>query len=277
MKAGDILFQIDPAPYRIALERADAQMNAAALALASLKQQYAQTLADAQAARADAALAAKQLDRVSALADRQFASRADFDKAQSALTAAQAKVASLDQAAQAKLAELAGDPDLPLERFPQYLEAKAARDDAQRNLDQSTVRATIDGVVSQTDQLVPGYYVNVGTMAAVVVSATNIWLDANLVETDLTHVAPGDAATVKVDTYPDTEFRGRVLAVAPATGAEFSVIPAQNASGNWVKVVQRVTVRVAIERRPGDPALRAGLSAYVAIDTGHSRSLADLF
>lgn len=277
VRAGDVLFQIDPEPYRIAVERAQAQLDAAALAVAVTKQHYAETLAQAEAARVEAALAAKQLARVQALAARQFAARADLDKSSAALSAARARLGALEQAAQATLAELAGDPALPVTRAPHYAEAQAVLDEARRQLARTTVRATIAGMVTQTAQLVPGHYLAVGAPAAVVVSTDRLWVDANLVETDLTHIATGAPATVTVDSYPGVSFAARVVAVAPGTGAEFAVIPAQNASGNWVKVVQRVTVRLGLEPRPDDPPLRAGLSAEVAIDTGRARSLAGLF
>lgn len=275
--AGDLLFRIDPEPYRIAVEKAQAQLDAAALAVAVTRQEYAETLAQVEAARADAALAAKQETRVATLAARQFASRADRDKATAGLSAARARLAALDQAAQAKLAALAGDPKVPVERTPRYMEAKAALDEARRQLAQTTVRATIAGMVTQTATLVPGHYVTVGAPVAMVVSTDKLWVDANLVETDMTHVVAGEPATVTIDSYPGVTFDARVVAVAPGTGAEFAVIPAQNASGNWVKVVQRVTVRLALVTPAGGPALRAGLSAQVAIDTGGGRVLSGLF
>jgi membrane fusion protein (multidrug efflux system) len=160
---------------------------------------------------------------------------------------------------------------------------KAQVDEAQRQLDHATVRAPFDGIVTQVESLQPGTYLVSATAALTntgavgLVSTSRIWVDANLKETDLTHVKLGDRAEISVDTYPGRTWSGTVESISPGAGSEFSILPAQNASGNWVKVVQRIPVRIRVERKPGDPILRSGMSVIVDIDTGHRRSLSELF
>jgi membrane fusion protein (multidrug efflux system) len=182
------------------------------------------------------------------------------------------------------LAQLAGDPNLPIAKFPDAMKAAAALAEAERNLSLTTIRAPIDGVATQTDNTSPalpsvvdGKYMAPGSAALAIVSDTNVWIDANPKETQLEGIKVGSPATVVVDAYPDHTFHGRVVSISPGTGAEFSLLPAQNASGNWVKVVQRITVRVTVDRKPDDPALRAGMSASVTIDTGKKSLLEQIF
>jgi membrane fusion protein (multidrug efflux system) len=170
-----------------------------------------------------------------------------------------------------------------VEHQPQYQQAKAALDEAKRQLDHTVVRAPFDGMVTEVASLQPGAVI-ISAMAAFMptsavglVSTSDIWVEGDFKETDLTWVVSGDPVDVKVDTFPGHTWHGTVSAVAPATGSEFSVLPAQNSSGNWVKVTQRITVRVKLDHQDDDPPLRAGMSATVSIDTGHHRSLFDLF
>jgi hypothetical protein len=178
-----------------------------------------------------------------------------------------------------QLAKLGGKPDSPVEQHPLYLQAKAALDEAQRQLDHSVVHAPFAGVVTEVDNLQPGLLLvsqtaaltNMGAVA--LVSRDNVWIEAQLKETDMTFVKPGDTVEFTVDTYPDHVWKGRVESISPASGSEFSVLPAQNSSGNWVKVVQRVAVRLSIDPHEHSEPLRAGLSAHVSIDTGRLRWL----
>jgi len=180
-----------------------------------------------------------------------------------------------------QLAKLNGNPDIDAKQHPQYLQQLAQVEEMQRQLDHTVVRAPFSGIVTQVAALQPGTYLvaqtaaltNTGAVA--LVSDGNLWIEANMKETDLTNVKVGDKVGVSIDTYPDREWTGTVESISPATGAEFSILPAQNTSGNWVKVVQRITVRVKVVQRPQDPPLRAGMSAYVEIDTGR-RHIADL-
>ena len=174
-------------------------------------------------------------------------------------------------------ARLDGDPDAPAERHPNFQAALAARDQARRDLDHAVVKAPVAGVTAQVPSLQPGEYLPAGQPAFALVADDQIWIEANPKETDLTHVVPGQAVEVTVDTYPGHVWHGTVASLSPASQAQFSILPAQNASGNWVKVVQRIPLRVRVETSPGEPALRAGMSAEIEIDTGRERRLGDLF
>jgi membrane fusion protein (multidrug efflux system) len=169
--------------------------------------------------------------------------------------------------------QLLGDPKLPIEKFPAYMQAAAALEQAQRDLDHTLLRAPIDGMATQVDNIQLGRFVTAGTPVFAVFDDSAPWVDANPKETDITNLQIGQRATVFVDTFPDVVFSGTVESVSPGTGAQFAILPPQNASGNWVKVVQRVPLRVRLDRDPALSKLRAGMSATVEIDTGKRRSL----
>lgn len=282
VKKGDVLFRIDPKPFQIALDNAKAALANAALTIESMKQDYQRMLRDIDAQQAQVALAQSNFDRNAKLYERRFVSQAGYDQAKATRDAAQKTLQSLEQQARVQLAKLAGNADIAAQNHPQYLAAQAAVEEAQRQLDRSVVRAPFNGIATQVSALQPGTYI-VSAMAAFaatsavgLVSTDQIWIDANLKETDLTYVKPGDSVDVTIDTYPDKVWKAHVESVAAASGAEFSVLPNTNSSGNWVKVVQRIPVRIRIDAQPGDPVLRAGMSANVEIDTGHRRSIGDL-
>ncbi len=188
-------------------------------------------------------------------------------------TAARQRYAAAKQELAALAAGLNGDPNIAVEQHPRYRDAVARRDQAQRDLDHTVVRAPYAGIVTNVPSLQPGMYLQASTPAFSVVATDHVWIEANPKETDLTYVRAGQPVTVSVDTYPDVEFRGTVASLSPASGAEFSLLPAQNTSGNWVKVVQRIPLRVRLDIAPNQPPLRAGMSVIVEIDTGHSRGL----
>ena len=169
--------------------------------------------------------------------------------------------------------QLLGDPNLPIEKFPAYMQAAAALEQAQRDLDHTLLRAPIDGMATQVDNIQLGRFVTAGTPVFAVIDDSAPWVDANPKETDITYLQIGQRATVFVDTFPDTTFFGTVESVSPGTGAQFAILPPQNASGNWVKVVQRVPLRVRLDKDPMTSKLRAGMSAYVEIDTGKRKSV----
>ena len=169
------------------------------------------------------------------------------------------------------LGQLLGNPDLPLAEFPEYAQAKAAADDAQRNLDLTVLRAPIGGTATQVDNIQLGRFVSAGTPILSVIDDQNPWVDANPKETDITYLRVGQKATLDVDSFPNHTFRGTVVAVSPGTGSQFSILPPQNATGNWVKVVQRVPVRIAFDKDEDTRLLRSGMSVNVDIDTHHSR------
>jgi membrane fusion protein (multidrug efflux system) len=283
VKQGQVLFRVDPRQFQIALDNAKAQLAQVSLNIEAMKQDYQRMLKDIEAQQSQVQLDQANYDRYAVLIRTDVVSKANYDQARYTLSADKNKLESLKQQAQVQLARLSGDPNLPVEEHPQYRQVKAQVDEAQRQLDHATVRAPFDGIVTQVEALQPGTYLvsataaltNTGAVA--LVSTDHVWIDANLKETDLTHVKPGDRAQISVDTYPGRTWSGTVDSISPGAGSEFSILPAQNASGNWVKVVQRVPVRIRVDRQPGDPILRAGMSVVVDIDTGHRRSLAELF
>jgi membrane fusion protein, multidrug efflux system len=283
VKQGQVLFRVDPRQFQIALDNAKAQLAQVSLNIEAMKQDYQRMLKDIEAQQSQVLLDQANYDRYAVLIRTDVISRANYDQARYTLSADKNKLESLKQQAQVQLARLSGNPDLPVEEHPQYRQVKAQVDEVQRQLDHATVRAPFDGIVTQVEALQPGTYLVAATAAltntgAVALVATeNLWVDANLKETDLTHVKPGDHAEISVDTYPGRTWSGTVESISPGAGSEFSILPPQNASGNWVKVVQRIPVRIRVDRKPGDPILRAGMSVVVDIDTGHRRSLAELF
>jgi membrane fusion protein (multidrug efflux system) len=283
VKAGDVLFRVDPRQFQNNLDNAKAQLAQVDLNVNAMKRDYKRMLKDIEAQQAQVQLDQANYDRYAALIRTDVVSKANYDQSRFTLAADRNKLESLKEQAEVQLARLGGNPDLPVEEHPQYRQIKAQVDEAQRQLDRATVRAPFDGIVTQVDSLQPGAYLVAATAALTntgavgLVSTDRLWVDANLKETDLTHVKPGDRAQISVDAYPGRTWAGTVVSISPSSGSEFSILPAQNASGNWVKVVQRVPVRIRIDRQEGDPILRAGMSVIVDIDTGHRRSLAELF
>lgn len=283
VKAGDVLFRVDPTQFQIAVDSTKAQLAQVAATVEAMKQDYRRMLSDIDAQQSQVELDQANFDRQEALARTNVASKATYDQARFTLAADRSKLQSLKAQAQVQLARLNGNADLPVEEHPQYRQVKAQVDEAQRQFDHATVRAPFDGIATQVDSLQPGTFLVSQTAALTntgaigLVSTGRVWIDAHVKETDLTHVKPGDHVDISVDTYSGRSWTGTVESISPAAGSEFSILPAQNASGNWVKVVQRIPVRILVDRRPGDPILRAGMSVIVDIDTGYRRSLSDLF
>ena len=282
VKAGDVLFRVDPRQFQIALDNAKANMAQIGLSIEAMKQDYKRMLDDVAAQQAKVNLDQVTYERDVALLKNNSVSRAEYDQARLNLDSDNARLESLSKLAQVQLRRLGGNPDLSVEEHPQYMQAKAQVDEAQRQLDHTVVRAPFDGVVTQVAALQPGTYLVAQTAAltntgAVALVATNdLWIDANMKETDLTHVKVGDPVKFNVDTYPAHVFTGTVASIAPAAGSEFSILPPQNSSGNWVKVVQRIPVRILVNPTPEALKLRAGMSVTVSIDTGHRRTLAEV-
>ncbi|MEW5424970.1 HlyD family secretion protein [Amorphus sp. 3PC139-8] len=268
---GDILFRIDAAPYRIAVDQAHANLESVRQDIRALKANYQQETDNLDLAKIDLAYAKRRYDRQSRLQKNNVVSQASLDDVKNAFDKAEEKVALEQHVMRVTLAKLGGDANTPVEKTPQFLQAKAALEKAELDLRRTSVRAPFAGIASKTPK--PGQYINPGTAVMSLISTEGVWVDANFKETQLTHVTPGQSVEVKVDTYPGQIWQGTVASVAPATGSEFSVLPAQNATGNWVKVVQRIPVRIALDASAGDPDLRAGMSAVVEIDTHHQREL----
>ena len=273
--AGDVLFRIDDRPYRIALAQAEARLASIRGEIASLKALYRQNEEELALARTNIAFAKKEFDRQSKLVATNAVSRSKFDAAEHDLDVARQRVRVVEQEIAQIRAQLGGDPDIPVERHPRYLEALAARDRAALDLERTVVRAPFAGIASNTPQIGQQVVGNAAFSSPVMslVADTGVWIEANFKETDLTYVRPGQSVAIHVDTYPDRAWQGTVESLSQATGAEFSIIPPQNATGNWVKVVQRIPMRIAVSTNGEDPALRAGMSTTVEIDTGRRRPL----
>ena len=276
VRKGDLLFRLDEEPYRIARDAAEAQLGIVANQLIAAKANYAQARAQIEQAKADLDFYAKTRSRQSDLLDRKVTTQAAADQAQRDYLGAQSRLVGARRQVDSLLAQLGGKPDQPVEKYAQYEQAKAALDKADRDLRRTRVIAPVDGVATNVAQVQPGNYIAAAQTAMNIVSRERVWVDAALKETDLAHVKVGDPATIAVDAYGGRVWKAHVASIAPATGSEFAVLPAQNSSGNWVKVVQRLTVRISVEPEKDAPPLRAGMSVMASIDTGVKRSLATL-
>lgn len=266
VEAGNILFRIDPEPYRIALQQAEAAIVSARLQVEQLRAAYGQAEADLAAARENATYTQSVFERTQKLLSSGTTARAQFEQAENNRQTARQRVAQAEQAVASAKAALMGNPEIATDSHPLVLQKIADRDKAALDLQHTELRAPADGIASQTDRLQAGQYVAPGTSVLALVETGDSWIEANFKETDLTRMKPGQPATVSLDAYPGVEIKGTVASIAQGTGSEFSILPAQNATGNWVKVVQRVPVLVNLD--PADVPLRAGLSASVEVDTG---------
>src|SRR5215470_14499858 len=266
---GQVLFRIDDRPYRVAAQRAQAALAKARTDVAATKASYREQRAQLAIAKTNLAFAEREFARQQELAQRHFISEAKLDDARKGLDLARQQVAANTQDLERIAASLGGQPDLPIDQSPGVREAQAALAQAELDLARTAVRAPFAGLASTPPKV--GQYLNPGMSAMAIVADARVWVDANFNETDLTYVSPGQRATVTVDAYPAHRWRGTVESVSPATGAQFAILPPQNATGNWVKVVQRIPVRIALDVGPQDPQLIAGMSAEVEIDTEHER------
>ena len=270
--AGAPLFRVDTAPVQLAIQRAEAQMAVVHTEVEGMRAEHRVAVAEAAEAEERIGFLERQLERQMRMKERGMSREDLYDEARSNLDTARRRVASLRERAGRVLASLGGDARLPTERHPRYLEAVAARDSARLDVARAQVFAPAAGVVSNM-KLQPGEHVQRGVPVFSLVEGAAPWIEANFKETQLAHMRAGQSATVEADAYPDVRWRARVSAIAPATGAEFAVLPPQNATGNWVKVVQRVPVVLQIERDDALPPLRAGMTVTVSVDTGRERSV----
>jgi membrane fusion protein, multidrug efflux system len=271
VKPGDELFTLDPEPYRLALAQAKAKLAIARVDYDKLKSNLKSLNTLVDLASKNVELKRHDVERKRKLLSSQSGSVADVDTAGSNMLTAELQARYGTQQRDTALAQLLGNPDLPLAEFPEYAQAKAAVDDAERNLRLTVLRAPISGTATQVDNIQLGRFVAAGTPILSVIDDQNPWVDANPKETDITYLRIGQKATLTVDSFPDHTFHGTVVAVSPGTGAQFSILPPQNATGNWVKVVQRVPVRIAFDKDADTHLLRSGMSVVADIDTHHSR------
>ena len=278
VSTGDTLFQIDPVPFQLAVAQARAKLEDAKASHSNLIANvalYSQTL---EIVNSGIALKQRDVERKNSLVKSQAGSQLDLDNSATALVTAQAQRQLVTQQRSNALNQLLGNPELPLEQFPAYMQAKAALDDAQRNLDLTTVRAPMNGVATQVEQIQLGRFVMAGAPVFSIIDVANPWVDANPKESDFTYVAVGQTVTLDVDAFPNHVFKGTVGSLSPGTGAQFAILPPQNATGYFVKVVQRVPVRIYFDKNDKFVRkLKAGMSVYATIDTHHRRSLANLF
>jgi len=276
VKKGQVLFTLDPKPFEIALENAKANLASTVQDVESTRAQYRAAVGQIAAQQAQLNVNQQTYVRYQALAKQNAIAAMQVDTQRAAVLSAQATLASLQQAAATQLAKLNGNPNLPAEQTPSYLKAKAAVDEAQRQLDHTTVRAPFDGTVGEVDSLQPGTLVISAMSAFTTTSAVGLigrdtWISSDMKETDLTHVHPGAPVSIAVDTYPGCKWAGHVDSVSAGSDSSFSALPAENASGNWVKVVKRIPVRITIDKSECDRPLRAGMSTVINIDTGKRR------
>jgi membrane fusion protein (multidrug efflux system) len=273
---GDVLFEIDPEPFRLALAQAKAKLESTRVDFANLKSNLTSLTTLAELAQKNVEIKLNDVKRKTDLVAKNAGSQLDLDNSSVAVVTAKLQAQLAIQQRDSTLNQLLGKPDLPIEDFPAYRQAKAAVEQAERDLNHTVLRAPITGTATQVDAIQLGRFVTAGMPVFSVVDDTAPWVDANPKETDVTYLKVGQPVTIDVDTFPDHPFKGVVSSVSPGTGAQFAILPPQNASGNWVKVVQRLPVRIAFAPGQNISKLRSGMSVTVDIDTGHQRSLASI-
>lgn len=276
VKKGDVLFAVDPEPYRIALAQADAALAQARLQVEQLRAAYGQAETQVRTAEGEVRYFTEQLDRQRELSGKGVATKAALDSAARDLLKAQDSKAAANDAISSARAALGGDPTIATDGHPAVMAALAAREKAAYQLSQTTVRAPAAGIVSQAASFKLGQFVTAGTSLFSLVETGDAWIEANFKETQLTHMKVGQEAEVTLDTYPDRPLTATIDSIGAGTGAEFSLLPAQNATGNWVKVTQRIPVRLKVSSQDAELLLRTGMSATVSVDTGVSRGFGDL-
>jgi membrane fusion protein (multidrug efflux system) len=274
--AGDVLVRLDPEPYRLALARADAEIESARNGVEQLKVSLRETRADAKETENRLAYLEVQAKRQRELSGRGVSSAARVEQADSEEQQARDRLSMLQTRIARVEAALGGNPEQATDRYAAVREKQALRDRAALDLSYTEIKAPRAGIVLNV-RLQLGEQVKAQTPLFSLVADRRPWVEANFKETDLTYVTVGQKATVVLDMHPDITWEAEVESISPATGAEFAILPPQNASGNWVKVVQRLPVKLRLVERPGEPPLRAGMTAYVSIDTKRSRSLAKIF
>lgn len=271
VKAGQLMLVLDKKPYEVALAKAEAKLAEVRTNLAALHAGYAEKQSELQLALANRDYAILEQQRQADLAQRKLVAKAAYDEVSHTRRINEQQVITLERDLKRIAESLGGDADTPIEQHPSYKAAQAEVEQAQLDLDYTSITAPKDGIVTKPPEA--GEFISVGSAVMSLVASDNLWVEANFVETDLTHVRVGQPVKVHVDTYPNIVWEGEVQSISPATGAEFSVIPAQNATGNWVKIAQRVPVRISIKPNEKAPVLQAGLSTGIKIDTGYKRSL----
>src|SRR3984893_9641682 len=273
VRKGEVLFRLDDEPFRIAVEEAAAQLSSARLQVESLKASYRQRQAELESARETLTFQKRETDRQQRLLAAGIFSQLQGDRAVHPLDTARTQLAAAEQQVSAVVANLGGDPNIAPDRHPMVQQAQALLDRAKLNLSYTVIKAASDGIVTRVEQLQAGTYISASAPVFALVVAGDTWIEANFKEDQLTHMRVGQPVDVHVDSYPGKKFEGTVASVSPGTGSQFSLLPPENATGNWVKVVQRLPVRIELRQLDPEFPLHGGLSATVNVDTGHERHL----
>lgn len=268
---GDLLFSVDPVPFKVAVAKAEAQLEQVRIELLSEKAAYEEKLAEIKVAENTLAYNERDEKRQADLLKQHYISDSQFDASSQSTKTSQLQINALRKDLNRLRESLGGDVNRPVELHPSYKSAQAALEQAQINLNHVNVYAPTNGVVTKIPNA--GQYIRTGSGAMVLVANEAPWIEANFTEKDLTHMRAGQSVEIEVDAYPDMTWHGTVASISPATGAEFSVIPAENATGNWVKVTQRVPVRIQIQPLENSPLLRSGLSTEIRVDTEFQQSI----
>ncbi len=269
VRQGQLLFKIDPEPYQIAVDQAEARLGSARLQIGGLKATYRQQQADLQSAKDSAGFDEREYERKKALVAHDFTPREVYDQVETNLKVARQRIASIEQQIANTVVALDGDPDIDIDRHPTVRAASAQLERARLDLSYATVTAPDDGVVTKVDDLQVGNFVNPGTAVFSLLSSRRVWIEANFRETSLTYMRPGQRAMISVDAYPGRAFGAHIVSMSPGTGSDFSVLPPENATGNWVKVVQRLPVRLEFDDIDPDRPLFSGISVTARVDTGY--------
>jgi membrane fusion protein (multidrug efflux system) len=268
VRKGQLLFRIDPEPYHIAVDQAEARLGSARIQIDALKAIYLQQLAELQSAKDSADFDQREYARKKALVASDFTPRELYERAETDLKVAHQHITSVEQQIANTAAALNGDPNIEIDHHPTVRAAKAQLERARLDLSYATVVAPDDGIVTRVDDLQVGDFVNPGAAVFSLLSSQRIWIEANFRETGLAHMRPGQEATIDVDAYPDRRFKAHVVSMSPGTGSDFAVLPPENATGNWVKVVQRLPVRLELDEFDPNRPLFSGISVTVGLDTG---------
>lgn len=271
VKAGDTLLTIDPTPYKLAVEKARANIDNIKTDLKTIQAEYKTKLADIAVAKSQFEYLQREENRQLGLLKKKYISQSEYDAAKQKTHVQQLELTSLKVDLNRIRASLGGNVETPVSQHPRVLSAIAQLEEAKNQLAHINILAPSDGVITQVSKI--GQFLSPGTPAMVLVSNHDLWIEANFTEAEMSHVKAGQSVEINVDYTPGYTWHGQVSSISPATGSEFSIIPAQNATGNWVKIAQRIPVRISIESATNAPQLRAGLSATVAVDTEFTRHL----
>lgn len=275
VKKGQLLLKLDDAPFKIALAKAEAEVDVTRRNVETMIAQWREAKSELKEAEGQVQYWSAQLERSKKLSDRRILSYAKLEEVQNGARGARDRVTLMKAKVQRMLTQLGGKSEMPVDSHPLVREKIAARNEAALNLKRTEIKAPVSGIAVNV-KLQPGEHVEPDKPLFALVVDSRPWVEANFKETELTHVRQGMKATVVLDIYPGVEWEADVISISPATGAEFALLPPQNASGNWVKVVQRLPVRLVLKPRPGEPPLRAGMTASVSIDTERERKLSHL-